>query len=132
MLERLRQAKVWPEGSLATDPVSDTLPELVVGPLPVLVSPDTADMQTVKELVEESEMSGLLSQPHSNGIVDGADTLKGADQDQTASKVHKSQGLARLTANEQKQLLLHKAGKHTKSRYELLLHVALNRRKAAM
>lgn len=131
MLERLRQAKVWPESSLPTDCVTDTLPEMVVGPMPVLVSPDTADMQTVKELVQESEMLRLLSEPHSNGTVEGADTVQGVDQDQSASKVHKSEGFARLTANEKKQLLLHKAGKHTKSRYELLLHVALNRRKAA-
>ena len=129
MLERLRQAKVWPEGSPSTDPVSDTLPEMVVGPMPA--SPDAADMQTVRELVEESEMLGLLSEPHSDGIADGADALKCVDQRQPESQVDKSQDFARLTANEQRQLLMHQAGKHTKSRYELLLHVAMNRRKAA-
>lgn len=131
LLERLRQAKVWPEGSLPTDLVADTLPEMVVGPLPALVSPDTSDMQTVQELVDESEVSGLLSEPHSSGIVEGADILSGVDPDQTASKIHRSQALARLSAKERKQLLMQKAGKNTKSRYELLLHVALNRRKTA-
>lgn len=131
MLERLRQARVWPEASPPTDPAGGMLPGMVVGPMPMLVSPDTADLQTVKDLVEESEKLGLLCRPSSSGIVEGTDTVSVGGCDQTASKVQNAQGWARLTANERKQLLLHKAGKHTKSRYELLLHVALNRRKLA-
>ena len=131
MLQRLRQTRVWPEASPPTEPAGAMLPGMVVGPMPLLVSPDTADLQTVKELVEESERLGLLCHPRSSGMVEGADTLNVGDVDQSASKVQKAQGWARLTANERKQLLLHKAGKHTKSRYELLLHVALNRRKVA-
>lgn len=132
MLERLRQARVWPEASPPTESVGGILPGMVVGPMPMLVSPDTADLQTVKELVEESEKLGLLCHPRSNdAVVEGADSVNVGGCDQTASKVQKAQGWARLTADERKQLLLHKAGKHTKSRYELLLHVALNRRKVA-
>ena len=129
MLERLRQALVLPSKTGSVNPVADSLPEMVVGPLPLLSSSDTADMQIVKELIEEGKLLGLLCEPRRNGFVEGADALDGVDLDQTDNKIQTPQDRVRLTAEEQRQVLLHKAGKRTKSRYELLLHIAMNRQK---
>lgn len=126
MLERLRQAKVFPVDAPATDLVPDTM---AAGPMPVLAALDNKDMQAVKELVAECEPLGLLCKPSNNDCLSTANMLESTEPAQTASKVEMMPDNKRLTATEQKQILMRKAGKHTKSRYQLLLHVALNRRK---
>lgn len=129
MLKRLRQAKAFPVDAPATDLGIETLPDMVVGAVPMPAAPDNGGMQTVKELIAECAPLGLLCKPSNNDCLSTANMLESIDPAQTASKVEMTPDNKRLTATEQKQILMRKAGKHTKSRYQLLLHVALNRRK---
>lgn len=129
MLGRLRQSKAFPVGTTASTHGTNILPEMIAGPMPVLAPPDTVDMQTVKVLIAESEKLGLLCEPYSNKRVGRADKSDGTDPVQTASRVEAPPENVRLTATEHKQVLTRKAGKQTKSRYQELLHIAMNRQK---
>lgn len=133
-MERLRQVQTLPCGTAPARPVV-ALPKLVVGPIPN--STYDVTMHTIRQLVDETEILGLLCRPfrHASPQVTsniGATDLKKAEPHEPVSDApQKLQPGVKLSHAERRQMLSSKAGKGKKSRYAMLLEVAKQRAKAA-